>query len=309
MKTRAYALIILSAFLWGIISIFVNGLTDLGFSTIQIVALRVTISAILLGLYIAVHDRRLLKIRLRDSKYFIGTGILSIAFFNWCYFSAIRETSVAVAAILLYTSPAFVLLLSRVFFGESLGIGKMLALTATFIGCGFVVGILPTGLTESISPFGLATGIGAGFGYALYSIFGKFALRHYSALTVTLYTFIFATAAMLPASGLWQARALFASGSAIVYSLSFSLFSTVLSYLCYTVALSYVETGRAAIIVTLEPIVAAMVGTVWFGESLNGWQLFGIVMVIGAVISVQGQAAKKETSSCDKEDFLRHSRK
>lgn len=292
MKTWAYALIMLSAFLWGIISIFVNGLAELGFSTVQIVALRVTISAILLALYIAVKDRNLLKIRLRDSQYFIGTGILSIAFFNWCYFSAIQETSVAVAAILLYTAPAFVLLLSRLFLGETLDAGKMIALVVTFIGCGFVVGILPAGLTGSISLFGLATGLGAGFGYALYSIFGKFALRRYSALTVTLYTFVFAAAVMLPVSGLWQARALFASGPAIAYSLSFSLFSTVLSYLCYTVALSYVETGRAAIIVTMEPIVAAMVGTIWFGESLNAWQLIGITLVVAAVVSVRGKKSE-----------------
>lgn len=287
MKTRAYALIVIAAVLWGIISIFVKGLAELGFSTLQIVAIRVALSAILLVLYIAIKDRNLLKIQLTDSKYFIGTGVFSIAFFNWCYFTAIRETSVAVAAILLYTAPAFVLLLSRVFLGECLNAGKITALSVTFIGCGLVVGILPAGLNESISLYGLAAGLGAGFGYALYSIFGKFALRRYSAVTVSVYTFIFAAAVMLPVSGLWQARALLFNGQAVAYSIGFSLFSTVFAYLCYTVALSHIETGRAAIVVTLEPIVAAIVGTLLFDEALNNWQLFGIILVIAAVVSVQ----------------------
>ena len=119
MGTWSYALVVAAAVFWGIISIFVKGLAAFGFTTLQIVAIRVVLSAILLTSYIAIKDSRLLKIRLVDGKYFIGTGIFSIAFFNWCYFTAIRETSVAVAATLLYTGPAFVLLLSRLFFDEN----------------------------------------------------------------------------------------------------------------------------------------------------------------------------------------------
>ena len=286
MKTWAYALIVTAAALWGIISIFVKGLAEYGFSTMQIVAIRVVVSAIILVLTIAIKDRSLLKIRLTDSKYFIGTGIFSIVFFNWCYFTAIRETSVAVAAILLYTAPAFVLLLSRILFGEKLTVGKIVALVVTFVGCGLVVGIMP-GMNDTISLYGLATGLGAGFGYALYSIFGKFALRHYSALTVTVYTFVFAAAVMLPVSGLWKVKTLLFSWPVVAYIIGFSLISTVLAYLCYTMALSYIETGRAALVATLEPIVATLVGTLFFGEALSNWQLFGIILVMTAVASVQ----------------------
>ena len=74
---------------------------------------------------------------------------------------------------------------------------KLAALAVTFSGCALVVGVLP-GMRQEYSVVGLASGLGAGFGYALYSIFGKFALRHYSALTVTIYTFAFASAVILP---------------------------------------------------------------------------------------------------------------
>jgi drug/metabolite transporter (DMT)-like permease len=143
MKTWAYALIIAAATLWGIISIFVKGLSGYGFTTLQIVAIRGIVSACLLVLYISVKDRTMLKIRVADGRYFIGTGICSLAFFNWCYFTTIRETSVAVAAILLYTAPIFVLLLSRVFFGERLTGRKIAALVTTFAGCALVVGVVP----------------------------------------------------------------------------------------------------------------------------------------------------------------------
>ncbi|QDR82950.1 DMT family transporter [Sporomusa termitida] len=286
MKTWAYALILIAATLWGIISIFVTGLAEYGFSTLQIVALRVGISAVVLTVYVAIKDGSLLRIRLQHAKYFIGTGVLSIAFFNWSYFTAIRETSVAVAAILLYTAPAFVLVLSRLLFGERLTKGKIAALAVTFCGCALVVGILP-GAAGTVPFYGLAAGLGAGFGYALYSIFSKFALQYYSALTVTVYTFWFAAAAMLPVSELWAARTMFFHWPVVAYCIGFSFFSTILAYWCYTTALAYVEAGRAAIAATLEPIVATLVGILLFGEVLTSWQLVGVILVIAAVVSVQ----------------------
>ena len=42
----------------------------------------------------------------------------------------------------------------------------------------------------------------------------------------------------------------------------------------------------------MEPIVAAMVGTIWFGESLNAWQLIGITLVVAAVVSVRGKKSE-----------------
>jgi drug/metabolite transporter (DMT)-like permease len=129
-------------------------------------------------------NRKALKIKASDSKYFIGTGIFSIVLFNWCLFHAIQETSISIASILLYTAPAFVTIFSRIFFKESLTPRKVLALVTTFIGCSFVIGILPN-TNGSISLYGFILGLGSGLFYALYSIFGKFALEKYDSLTVT----------------------------------------------------------------------------------------------------------------------------
>ncbi len=286
MARWAYWLIAAAAALWGIISLFVKGLTAYGFSPLQIVAVRVAISAAGLAAYAAARDRDALAIRPADGGLFVGTGIFSVLFFNWCYFTAIGTTSVAVAAVLLYTAPAFVAVLSRLVFGEALTGRKAAAVAVTFVGCALVVGVLP-GFAGTVSPLGLMTGLGAGAGYALYSIFGKLALRKYRALTVTIYTFIFAAAASLPFSGLWEGRALFAAWQVWVYVVGLGLFSTVLAYLLYTVGLTYVEPGRAAVTATLEPLVAATVGAAVFGEALTGWQLVGMAMVIAAVAGVQ----------------------
>ena len=124
----------IGASLWGGIGVFFNMLSDVGFTQMQVVAIRVTAAAVALTLYLLATDRAKLRVKLRDCWCFVGTGIVSLVFFNWCYFTAIQMTSLAVAAVLLYTSPIFVMLFSAVLFHEALTPRKLVALVVTFIG-------------------------------------------------------------------------------------------------------------------------------------------------------------------------------
>jgi len=287
-KRIAYLYIILAASLWGIIGLFVKNLSAHGFTSIQIVAIRSITAAIFLLVYVLIKNRKLLQIKITDSKYFIGTGIISIVFFNWCMFSAIQETSIAISAILLYTAPIFVAIMSRFLFKELFTPRKTLALFITILGCAFVVGFLPNN-NDTISMYGLLLGLGSGFFYALYSIFCKYALKKYSSLTITVYTFVFAAVAAAPFSGLWSKRALFLNAEIWIYIIGLSFFSTMLAYLLYTEGLKYVETSKASIIATIEPVVATLVSVLVFHEQLLAWQYAGIVLVIAAVIDISLQ--------------------
>lgn len=282
------------ASLWGIIGIFVRGFYELGFSPLQVVSLRVFSAALIMIGYLFFTRRELLKIRLKDSPYFIGTGICSLAFFNWCYFTTIQETSLSVAVVLLYTAPAFVAVFSRIFFKESMGPKKLVSLGLTFAGCAFVTGYLPGlggGPSLTVSRLGLLAGIGSGFGYALYSIFGKAALEKYHTMTIATYTFVFASFALLPVSGFGNLSSLqvevFSSVNFWLYLIGLGLFPTVLAYILYTKGLESVESSRASIVATIEPVVGSLVGVLLFGELLSGWQLVGISLVISAVVLIQ----------------------
>jgi drug/metabolite transporter (DMT)-like permease len=123
-KQLGYLYIVSAAFLWGIIGIFFKYLNKIGFTPAQVVSIRALSAALFLVLYVTSKNRKLLRIKVSDSKYFIGTGILSIVFFNWCLFNAIQETSISIATILLYTAPAFVIIFSRILFKESLTLRK-----------------------------------------------------------------------------------------------------------------------------------------------------------------------------------------
>lgn len=285
-KRLAYLYIATAAFCWGIIGVFISYLYELGFNPTQVVAIRLIMAAIVLFLYIFFTNRELLKIKFSDSRYFVGTGIVSLVFFNWCLFNALQETSIAISTILLYTAPAFVTILSRIFFKEPVTGRKLSALFITLIGCAFVIGVFPS-TSDSISTYGLFLGLGAGLFYALYSIFGKFALRKYDSITVTIFTFIFAAVAIAPFSGLNSVLPLFLNIKAVLCIIGLGIVSTVFAFTLYTKGLSAVESSRASIIATIEPVIAVLSSFLIFNERLGSWQYLGILMVIAAVIIVQ----------------------
>lgn len=284
--------IIIAGALWGIISIFVNGLHIIGFSSMEIVALRVSFSAVILALFLLIKDRKYLKIRLKDIPLFCGTGICSIVFFNFCYFQAIDIMgSSAVPALLLYTAPIFVMFMSLFLFKEKITIIKVLALVLTILGMCFLTGIIFG--RAKISLMGFLYGIGSGFGYALYSIFGKFLLKRYSSITITLYTFVTASAVTLPLLLVNNNFQLVFRQDSLLISLGLALFSTIIPYLLYTKGLQKIETGRASILATIEPFVAAIVGVAIFNEGVTFEKIMGMALILCAIILLNIKSNKK----------------
>ena len=127
MKRFAPLLIIAAACLWGTMGLFVRRLNVMGLEAMEIVEVRSMIATVILFPCTALRDRKLLGIRPRNIWPLVGTGIFSMVFFNFCYFSTIARMNLSAAAILLYTSPIFVMLLSLPLFHERLTAKKLAA--------------------------------------------------------------------------------------------------------------------------------------------------------------------------------------
>lgn len=280
---RSELFVLLAGICWGMIGLFTRSLSKAGFDSIQITFLRNLFAAAVLFVILMVKDRKSLRLHLRDLWIFLGTGICSIAFFNICYFKAIELTGLSVAAILLYTAPAMVMLMSCVFFKEHIGRRKILALFFAFAGCLFTTGIIGAELDVNIT--GILIGLGSGFGYALYSIFGTIATRKYSTFTITFYTFFIAAVGLLPFSQPLEQVELM-EGNPLQIGVVFLLatISTVVPFLCYTTGLKSMEAGKASVMAFIEPMVATIIGIVIFKEQLNVHNVIGILLIFMSVI-------------------------
>ena len=82
-------LIILAGCFWGSMGIFVRRLGTYGFTSAQIVCIRVTLAALFFSVLLLIKDRSGFRIALRDLPLFLALGFGSILFFTVCYFTAI----------------------------------------------------------------------------------------------------------------------------------------------------------------------------------------------------------------------------
>ncbi len=276
--------IVAGAALWGAIGVFFNYLAALGLQPLQIVALRVGSAALAFTLYLVLSGKKdLLKIAPRDAVYFVGTGIFSLVFFNWCYFNTIELASLAVAAVLLYTSPVWIVLLAAVFFHERLSPQKILAVLLTLLGTALIVGVFSGG-GERLSPLAVLLGLGSGFGYALYSIFGKFALAKYAPETVSAYTFIFATVGAVPLAAAYGWTDAYLLPQTWLGTFGIGVVCCLLPFVLYTRGLEQVEAGKAAVLATVEPAVAALFSVALYHEPLDVAKIGGMALIFAAIL-------------------------
>lgn len=192
MRNNRYTIAVIAAgSLWGFMGFFRRTLESKGIDAIGCMTARCVFAAVAFMIAILITDRSAFKIKLRDLWCFFGTGIISFLIFGLCYFKAMDYMSLSAAAILLYTAPCFVIIMSALLFKEKLTKKKLLAMLLAFLGCCFVSG-LGSGSTH-ISGMGIVLGICSGTCYALFSIFSRFAInRGYNSLTINLYSCILA---------------------------------------------------------------------------------------------------------------------
>ena len=156
MKKLAPVFVLSAGTLWGMMGVFVRKLGTYGFSSLQIACLRILFGAALFLLITGIFRRDLLRIRLRDAGLFLGMGLMSLLLFTVCYFTTISMASLSTAAILLYTSPIWVMFLSALCFREKITGRKLLCAAMAFGGCVLVSGV---GSAAGLSPVVIVTGL------------------------------------------------------------------------------------------------------------------------------------------------------
>ena len=283
MKNKALFAVLAAGTFWGTMGFFARSLYAAGFGPLEVAQTRITTGLVFVGLYILLFNRSLFRVKWKDMWCFLGTGIVSLLLFSTCYFSALNYTSLAVAAILLYTAPFFVMLMSLLLFKEKMNGKKVFALVLAFTGCVLVSGV---GGDEEFSWIGILLGLGSGFFYALYSIFGRYAInRGYGAWTMTFYTFLFCSVGCAFLCD-WQVigTSVQTDNSVLLWVLGLGFVTAFLPYVLYSMGLENMESSKASILASVEPVVSALFGVFVFHETLTAWGILGILMVLGAIV-------------------------
>jgi drug/metabolite transporter, DME family len=285
------ALVVGAASLWATVGIFTTRLYAAGFAPLELASVRSAVGFAAVALYAAVRRPAAFRPGWRTVPFLAGYGILGYALFTLTFFAALERTSVSIAVALLYTAPAFVLLMSAVLWRERVGRTRLCALALVLGGVVLVTGAASVVLhgDAPLTPLALSLGVAAGATYALYTVLSKIATQRVSPDAALLWSFGFAAAALAlvapPHAPFVRApeHALLLIGIGIV--------PTLLPYALYLRGLRALRASTASMLAAVEPVIAAVLAALLLGERLTGLQALGIVLVVvAAVVIARGRA-------------------
>jgi DME family drug/metabolite transporter len=282
--------VVAAATIWGTLGLFAKILYAQGVSFESLVAVRASVGWLAVMVFVLTTGKtKSLRVSGRDLAFLAPLGLVGIGLFYLLYFYTVGESTVGTAAILLYSSPAFVVVLACLFLDEALNAAKVLALFLTAGGIFLVAGAYDPSNLE-VTPTVLLTGLLSGLTYGLYSIFGRPVTRHLSPSIILSYALFFGSLLLIVAAlpTLDTLAGLPLGSYALLLMLA--VVHTTLAFALYTFGLGRLGAGRAAIAATVEPVVAGALGIALLGEDLSAPKLVGALLVISGAALAQVKA-------------------
>lgn len=276
-------LVFLSAILWGLSGGLGSFLMSRDWDPLVVSFYRGTVGLICFLIWFVFRPVRLNK-RLCLWAVVAGVGIVGNFVF---YFVSISESSVAVAAALMYTAPIFVLLISFIFRLEKPSLFKFIAIAFVMIGVVLLTEVYNVG-SDQVTTIGLVAGLGAGLSYALF-IFGfKYASKHGEPQGILVIAFLTFTLIMLFFTDMNEAVSVISSPE-LFWMVLLGVFGAGLSFFLYVVGLKETSATSASVIAMVEPVTASTFGFFILSETLNVVQLCGmaIILLTVTVLSVK----------------------
>ncbi|AJP11116.1 TPA: EamA family transporter [Clostridioides difficile] len=286
-KSKGYVFIAIAGLLWATLGLFGKFLMGNGLTSEQVAFTRLFFGFIVLGVYSSIRTPQILKINKKGIIYSVIIGIICQAMFNLCYFKAIDIAGVSIAAVLLYTSPLFLAIFSKICYKENITRSKLFSLILCFIGA--IMAVTGGRLDfQGLNAFGLLLGVLSAIAYALMPTISKNALKEFSSSTILVYSFLFGAIFMIPSSRPWEILNYAKDLDVLSCMLMLGIVPAALAYIFYAAGISKgVELSVAGVVASVELVGSVIIGCTILGESFSLGKLFGVMlMLISAVVAL-----------------------
>ena len=278
--------------MWALNGNLARYLLDDDVNAFRLSQLRSSGAWLLLLLALGVARRDLLRIDRRELPALAVLGVVGLAGVHATYFLAIDRLEIGVAVTIQYLAPLLLLLWLRLAHGRRLAASLWGAVGLSVVGCFLVVRAYDVG---SLDAAGVAAAFGAALTFAFYMVGSERAGHSHEPVTTLFWAFGFASlfwTAMLP---WWNfpfgeldsvRNALLATGVVVI--------GTLLPFVCLVAAVRHIPASRAAVVATLEPVLAAVFAWFLHNEALTAVQVAGGLAVVAAVVWVQSRRPDPE---------------
>lgn len=287
--------ILIAGIIWGFIGYFVKELSTMGATSELITFFRVFFAFIFAAIVALIMYGAESFILTREQLFWCFLdGILTQGIFNYCYSICVEKSGVAIAAVLLYTSPVFNAIISYFAFREKLGFKRNIILGLNILGCIIAATALDFSF-KTVSILGIFMGLMSGLTYGASPVLGKYANKNPNLFVVIAYNELFASLFVLlflkPFSGIE-----IISKKMWIYGIMYGVLITGIAYMFYYDGVKRMtELSIVPVIASIEVVVAAFVGIMIYREPLNMINYIGIVIVIVSIVLMSSVSAKCKT--------------
>lgn len=282
-RTVGIVLCCVSALCFGMLGVFGVNILREGTGRTTMIALRFTIATLALWAIVAAARRPLGRGRQIWQPLLMGG--LAYALEASLYFLSVQTLSAGMAALLLYTMPLFVVLVSVVRGTQVLSPRVLLALVLAVGG----VGLTLVGPDVPFSVVGFLAGLGSAVAYTIY-YFGMDTLPpHTDRLTASTLVCTGAAVSMTLAAIVGGEYAL-PTPVAAGWLVAMGLICTVAAIALLMVGIQAAGPSTASVVSCVEPIASVLLGALVLGEAFGPPQWLGTLGVVAAVVLLSAPA-------------------
>jgi drug/metabolite transporter (DMT)-like permease len=244
---------------------------------------------VLLPLLVGRRGWQRIKLPTSDLIQCLVLGMLGVAASNYFYYVAIQKTSVAIAIIVQYTAPVWVLLYVVARGQQKLSLQKITAVAVAIAGIALTIGIVGAKSAQALhlDSYGFFAALLASFSFAFYNVGGHRLLARYDRWRVLVWTLTSAAVFWLFVNPPWKVVGAHYAPAQWAFLFIFSMISVLGSFSLYFLGLQHLEPTRAIIASCLEPVFSILLAAALLGEGLRPIQTLGIVLVLSAIVIVQ----------------------
>ncbi len=274
-------LVIISALGFGTLAIFGKLAYAEGLNPLSTLVWRLGGAAMALWVWLLLQNQWQVRWRSATAAFFLGA--FGYAIQSVLFFSALEQASAGMTALMFYTYPAFVAFLSWVIYRQHLSSWQIKALGLALLGC-----LLTVDLSSQVAqPLGIFLGIASGCAYALYMICSARLIQTISPITAAAYMLLGSTVSVTLLTITWHGLYFPSTFIAVGIVSSLAIVATALPIVTLFAGLKLLGVVPAAILSTMEPVMAVLMGILFLGEHIWLGQVLGGALIIASGLILQ----------------------
>lgn len=293
-KAKGILLAVTAAAMWGIMGVFVRQLTAAGYSSFDITFIRCFLAGLTFLIFTAMTNREALKIDIKGLliSFLYGAVAYSLSFIS--YNVSVSRIPVAVATVLMFMSPIWVIILGKLIFKEQVQKRKIIAIAICIVGAVMVSNLI-SATGGKLDFLGIIAGIINGFGVALQIMIPRYFADRYRKDTMLIYGFLGGALilSLFADFSLIGSTVIASGGKILVHIVGIGILCTLIANVAYVKSTSYINTDTASIFSALEVVVGSVVGFLIFHETLTITQICGAIIIVLGTLSSELDFAKK----------------